>query len=34
MDERDTEEEENKKEGKGWEIGINMFFFLELLFYI
>jgi hypothetical protein len=27
MDERDTEEEENKKEGKGWEIGINMFFF-------
>jgi hypothetical protein len=27
MDERDTEEEENNKEGKGWKIGIIVIFF-------
>jgi hypothetical protein len=32
MDERDMEEEEYNREGKGWEIGINMVFFWNCSF--
>jgi Na+/melibiose symporter-like transporter len=33
MDERDMEEEGKNRKGKGWEIGINMFFFLVFIFF-
>jgi hypothetical protein len=33
MDERDMEEEGKNRKGKGWRIGINMFFFWYLFFW-
>jgi hypothetical protein len=34
MDEREMEEDGKNRKGKGWGIGIKMFFLLELLFYV